>query len=339
MAAAAKSTTIRIRNSQGAEWTKSLSGLTAGTDYYVFVKDAGGIVAQTGSTLANATKIGGFHTMCCSTTGLGTSHPYYNYAAGQIMPSSVWTIKHHPEDITGGYVYLSNLDDANKANNMTTAEQARAASYKPWVMIYPGTAYSGSSATNAGTGYTLRSQAIQDIGSGWGSNGWSQNTAWNVASNTSGQRLMRDGGFAPVSCGSYLSSGETNCPTTGSTASEYCAASEGNPDAGAAVYSSCAKTGAGGYSCKFASAGGYVRNSASMISNMGVWGTVGYLWEFIDRSSTQTACSSSNGLLAGGSSNNASSVRAARGVRYARNALSLTLSDGGVRAASTDISD
>ncbi|MDR0367446.1 MAG: hypothetical protein LBH41_02620, partial [Rickettsiales bacterium] len=163
MAAVARSTTIRIRNSKGVEWEKNLGSLEAGKDYYVFVKNGGGIAVQTGSSLANATRIGGFHTMCCSTTGLGSNHLYYNYAAGQIMPSSVWTNKHHPEDTTGGYVYLANLDDSNYNNNMTTAELNRSpASRKPWVMIYPGTAYSGSSPTNAGTGYVLRSVPPQD---------------------------------------------------------------------------------------------------------------------------------------------------------------------------------
>ncbi|MDR0366996.1 MAG: hypothetical protein LBH41_00260 [Rickettsiales bacterium] len=74
-----------------------------------------------------------------------------------------------------------------------------------------------------------------------------------------------------------------------------------------------------------------------MISNRGVWASVGYLWEFIDRSSSQTACSSSSRLFAGGDSGSASSDRSARGVRYAYYALSTAGAGSGVRAASLDV--
>jgi len=170
MAAEPRSTTIKIRSSQGATLSKDIGPLTAGKDYYVFVKNAGGVEVSTNSTMANATVIGGFHTMCCSTTGLDGGHPYYNYAAGQIMPTSVWTRKHSPQDTNGGYVYLANYTGDN--SSFTSPNRA---STKPWVMIYPGTAYdtNGNPSNVAGSGIVLRSRAIQDSGDGWGSNGWS----------------------------------------------------------------------------------------------------------------------------------------------------------------------
>ncbi|MDR1009341.1 MAG: hypothetical protein LBL52_03770, partial [Rickettsiales bacterium] len=94
LAATPKSTTIKT-SLMGAEVAKDLGALQPGKDYYVFIDDKGELSASLSSTESGKTVVGGFHTMCCSTTGLDAGHPYSGYSAGQIMPTSVWTKKHH----------------------------------------------------------------------------------------------------------------------------------------------------------------------------------------------------------------------------------------------------
>jgi hypothetical protein len=49
--------------------------------------------------------IGGFHTMARDCVGLSDGHPYKDFKAGMIMPTSVWTPAHRPVSDEGGYVY------------------------------------------------------------------------------------------------------------------------------------------------------------------------------------------------------------------------------------------
>jgi hypothetical protein len=131
-------------------------------------------------------------------------------------------------------------------------------------------------------------------------------------------------------------------PTTVDTAalnSEYCASRAGTPDAGAAVYSSCPNR--TNYSCGFASSGGFVRNSASMISNVGLWAGVGYLYEDIDHSSTQqgSGYGASYRLIAGGDSDAPSSDAAVPGYRNANSARSNAYAGIGARGATADVSN
>lgn len=86
-----------------------------GRDYYVYLVLAGdgksaapkvslNTTAPVGSTIANSRKIGGFHTLCVSkgtdTTyvrgGQEVSHDLNGWLAGDILPASVWDLKHRP---------------------------------------------------------------------------------------------------------------------------------------------------------------------------------------------------------------------------------------------------
>jgi hypothetical protein len=81
-----------------------------------------------------------------------------------------------------------------------------------------------------------------------------------------------------------------------------------------------------------------------MISNVGLWAGVGYLYEDIDQSSTQQG-SNYNGntstyrLLAGGYSFYTSSDFAVPGFRGADSARSYTFTYFGARGASLDVSE
>jgi hypothetical protein len=81
-----------------------------------------------------------------------------------------------------------------------------------------------------------------------------------------------------------------------------------------------------------------------MISNVGLWAGVGYLYEDIDQSSTQQG-SNYNGntstyrLVAGGYSYYTSSDNAVPGYRYAYFDRSITNTYIGARGATADVSD
>ena len=101
------------------------TSITAGNDYDICVSNTLDTTSSANTATAAATgirvvshntacttttelKIGGFHAMPCTDANTGTlapSHPYYNAKQGSIMPNSVWTLKHHPVSIEGGYVY------------------------------------------------------------------------------------------------------------------------------------------------------------------------------------------------------------------------------------------
>jgi hypothetical protein len=271
MAAEPRSTDLKIKQSDGTDKIVQLGTLSSGTDYYVFVDSDGNVSVDTSETKANNTRIGGFHTMCCSTTGLPTDHPYYNYAAGQIMPTTVWTNKHHPADLgNGAYAYLANY---------TGNDSGSTASDKAWAMIYPGTQFNASGAALSNMAASGSVKSVNPLLAGYTTTNVSYNGLKTVMN--SGQRFPRDNGLW-TSCGNYgtLSS----CPNT----SEFCAISDGNPNAGSSVSSYA-----------FLSSGGFVRNNMSMISKMGAWATIGYKSMFLDKSSSVNACNGSATLYAG----------------------------------------
>ena len=107
-----------------SDTNKSLDIAAEGVDYDICISSAIDSTSAAASATGNSTgiktvqhnttcgdgwlKIGGFHSMPCAsddTTGLAPAHPYYNAKQGSIMPNSVWTLKHHPVSIEGGYVY------------------------------------------------------------------------------------------------------------------------------------------------------------------------------------------------------------------------------------------
>ncbi|MDR0449224.1 MAG: collagen-like protein, partial [Rickettsiales bacterium] len=318
LAALPRSQRLQVRIKDGAGMKDVVinldeKNLVNGTDYYVHILDDGDLVVDQFPTMYQATLIGGFHTLCCNTTGLDGSHPYNNYSAGQIMPSSVWTLSHRPADWqNGAYAYLKNYIGNDSGSEAST---------KAWISIYPMTWWASN---------VYKSLSPSSVGgNGTLATGHSQNTQDTNFKST--QRRMRDNNFF-IDCGQEINgttSSNNNMKESWNRcddmASEYCAASFGNPDAGAA----------GGTS--WVANGGYVRNGASMISHMGVWGSVGLYWNYLDRSSTQAGCNGSYSLRAGGYYYLPSSSYSARGVRYARYSLSYSDYSLGVRVASPDI--
>jgi len=76
--------------------------IEAGKDYYVYACDnAGTLVFKTslastypsGFTAATSRKIGGFHTLCAA-VGTISGHPLTGYAQKDILPASIWDLKH-----------------------------------------------------------------------------------------------------------------------------------------------------------------------------------------------------------------------------------------------------
>jgi hypothetical protein len=343
LAADARSTTIKARMANGTDKSQNLGTLTAGTNYYVFLKSDGGLAASTSSSMANATQIGGFHTMCCSTTGLGSSHPYYNYSAGQIMPTSVWTKKHKPQDTNGGYVYLANYTGSGG---------------KPWVMIYPASNSTGSGNSSSGNAISKPIFTTADTAAVIKAVNYDTMRARLTAASA---RPLHDANIMSGHCYSQTtsqystydacaaivswpgSSGDDNSKNVDNSklVSEYCAAAQGNPDAGASVYNNttyCPNVNST-YTCGFSAAGGFNRNGNSMISNVGAWALVGYLYVDVDMGPSQQACDGIYRVVAGGGSYPASSGNAVPGHRYADDARSAEDAAIGARGAAADVAD
>lgn len=119
--------------------TISLSGkldtgtVQAGKDYYLYAVIVDGVrdwrfslntTYPAGFTDDNSRKIGGLHTLCAD-VGTITGHPLSGFLAGNILPGTVWDLKHR----------CSNLDN----RGMTYSQ-----SNKKWIQIYL--------ASNDGTG-------------------------------------------------------------------------------------------------------------------------------------------------------------------------------------------
>ena len=107
-----------------ADTNKSISVLAIGGNYDICINDELDTTSAAAGATTNSTgikadwhntacgtgwlKIGGFHAMPCAsadTATLPAAHPYYNAKQGSIMPNSVWTLKHHPVSVQGGFVY------------------------------------------------------------------------------------------------------------------------------------------------------------------------------------------------------------------------------------------
>lgn len=87
--------------------------MEAGKDYCVYACDnAGSLVFKismattfpAGFNAVNSRKIGGFHTLCVSVGGIA-GHSLTGWLAGEILPASVWDLKHRPLSEPAGMVY------------------------------------------------------------------------------------------------------------------------------------------------------------------------------------------------------------------------------------------
>jgi len=85
----------------------------AGTDYYVYACDNSGTLVfkmsttstwPTGFAAATSRKLGGFHTLCVAAGTIG-GHTLTDYAVKDILPASIWDLKHRPICEPEGMVY------------------------------------------------------------------------------------------------------------------------------------------------------------------------------------------------------------------------------------------
>ena len=84
-----------------------------GRDYFVYACDTGSLVFKislnstfpAGFNADNSRKIGGFHTLCAN-VGTISGHPLSGYVAGDILPASVWCLRHRAASLNNaGLVY------------------------------------------------------------------------------------------------------------------------------------------------------------------------------------------------------------------------------------------
>jgi hypothetical protein len=112
--------------------------LAAGTDYYIYACTDGTTLSfkvsanstnPTGFDASHSRKIGGFHTLCVAVGAIG-GHTLTNYAVQDILPASIWDLKHRTRNlVNAGMVYSSEL--------------------QVWVDIYISSGSAGASVYNA----------------------------------------------------------------------------------------------------------------------------------------------------------------------------------------------
>jgi len=89
----------------------------AGKDFYVYACNNSGSLTllvsansayPTGYTATTSRKIGGFHCLCAA-VGVISGHTLSGYLAGDILPASVWDLKHRPVSAPEGMVYVAGI--------------------------------------------------------------------------------------------------------------------------------------------------------------------------------------------------------------------------------------
>ena len=92
--------------------------ISNGKDYYVYACNNSGTLVfrvslastfPAGFSAETSRKIGGFHTLCAD-VGTITGHPLSGFVAGDILPDSVWDLKHRPVSEPAGMVYVDAID-------------------------------------------------------------------------------------------------------------------------------------------------------------------------------------------------------------------------------------
>jgi hypothetical protein len=106
--------------SLAASWddsTYATAANRAGKDFYVYACVSGDALVflcsanatyPTGYSASTSRKIGGFHCLCLS-VGTISGHALTGYATGDILPASVWDLKHRPICDPEGMVYVEGL--------------------------------------------------------------------------------------------------------------------------------------------------------------------------------------------------------------------------------------
>jgi hypothetical protein len=114
---------VSLDLSLAATWDSTATDYTvaanrAGKDFYVYACDNAGSLTllvsanatyPTGYTATTSRKIAGFHCLCLSVNTL-TGHPLSDYVTGDILPASVWDLKHRPVSSPEGMVYVDGID-------------------------------------------------------------------------------------------------------------------------------------------------------------------------------------------------------------------------------------
>ncbi len=89
-----------------------------GKDYYVYACDNSGTLVfrislastyPAGYSAATSRKLGGFHTLC-ATVGTIASHTLSGYVANDILPASIWDLKHRAVCEPEGMVYAQSIN-------------------------------------------------------------------------------------------------------------------------------------------------------------------------------------------------------------------------------------
>ena len=92
--------------------------ISNGKDYYVYACNNSGTLVfrvslastfPAGFSAETSRKIGGFHTLCAN-VGTISGHPLSGFVAGDILPASVWDLKHRPVSEPAGMVYVDSID-------------------------------------------------------------------------------------------------------------------------------------------------------------------------------------------------------------------------------------
>lgn len=109
------SSTIDI--SKAVAWDNSTYATAAnrkGKDFYIYACQSDTSVPKiilsanstvpTGYTATNSRKVGGFHCECAD-VGMISGHPLSGYVAGDILPASVWDLRHRPISSPEGMVF------------------------------------------------------------------------------------------------------------------------------------------------------------------------------------------------------------------------------------------
>ena len=87
--------------------------ISNGKQYYVYACDNSGVLTfkislnstyPSGYTASNSRKIGGFHTLCAN-VGTISGHALTGYLANDILPASIWDLKHRPVCEPSGMIY------------------------------------------------------------------------------------------------------------------------------------------------------------------------------------------------------------------------------------------
>jgi len=117
---------IELDLSSAASWDTTagtdytVAANRAGKDFYIYACQPISVTAPTFLLSANSTvpsgynaensrKVGGFHCLCVA-AGTISGHPLSDYLAGDILPASIWDLKHRPSSNPEGMVFSEAAD-------------------------------------------------------------------------------------------------------------------------------------------------------------------------------------------------------------------------------------